>query len=388
MAPIARIALFLILTILPGRAAEGQREPPCGLRNGVPCTAPGVELASISSGQAHSCGITRNGVAFCWGDGRNGELGNADSVVARFPVQVPGRERFVSIGAGGAFTCALTRTGDLLCWGKAQPVPGWPAGRTSPARLTLERPASSLSVGLRHACVLDRDGYASCWGWNVDGEAGAGAAGLDLPIVPSPSRVAGEHRFDALSAGASFTCGVDVEGGVWCWGSNADGVLGESAPERCGDVEPVPCSTRPVRIPLPGRAAQVSSGSGHACALAHSGRIYCWGTNSSGQLGYLGPPVPGEAHEVPFPAGERFVLLSSGGLSSCAIAESRHLWCWGADLVNMGGKVRHPDDYAPRQVGTSRYTAVAVGRAHYCALDGGGALNCWGDTILGALGRR
>ncbi|NUQ11882.1 MAG: hypothetical protein HUU26_06050 [Gemmatimonadaceae bacterium] len=368
--------------------AEAQREPPCGLPNGPACLAPGVELTALAAGQAHSCGLARNGAAYCWGDGRNGELGNGDTLITRFPVPVEGNRRYVAIGAGGAFSCALSRAGEVFCWGRAQTVPGWPHAQRSPVLVPFAGAVTMLAVGLRHACVLDRDRQAHCWGWNVDGEAGVGSAGLERPTVPAPAPVAGGLRFAAISAGGNFTCAIDPAGAVWCWGSNADGILGASAPERCGDVDAVPCATRPVRIPLPETMSQVSSGMGHACALGITGRAWCWGTNGSGQLGFLGRAAIGAPREVPAPEGDRFAVISSGGLGSCALTVSRQLHCWGADLQNMGGQVRHPDDYAPRRVGTGRYAAVAVGRAHHCALESGGALSCWGDTILGALGRR
>jgi alpha-tubulin suppressor-like RCC1 family protein len=246
-----------------------------------------------------------------------------------------------------------------------------------------------VAAGARHACALETGGRVSCWGWNVDGETGTGSAGIEAAFIPVPTAVATERRFLSVSAGSGFTCGVDVDSGTWCWGSNIDGILGASAPERCGDAHPVPCSSRPVRIPIE-PAVQVSAGTGHVCALTRSNSVICWGRNESGQLGFLGDQqIVREPRSVTLPESERIALVSSGGLKTCAITEQHRLWCWGSDLVNLGGKVSHPADYAPRPVGGDlRFQSMSVGSAHLCATSRSGHLYCWGDTIQGALGGR
>jgi hypothetical protein len=58
-----------------------------------------------------------------------------------------------------------------------------------------------LSVGRRHACFLDRERRAHCWGFNVDGETGTGTAGIEAAMIAAPTPVVGDHRFQSLSAG-------------------------------------------------------------------------------------------------------------------------------------------------------------------------------------------
>src|SRR6202022_3664274 len=76
------------------------------------------------------------------------------------------------------------------------------------------------------------------------------------------------------------------DGSVWCWGQNQFGQL--------GDGTTVDKST-PVKVSLPGPAAQVSAGGAvtfgagnleaHTCAAMKDGSAYCWGLNDFGQLG-------------------------------------------------------------------------------------------------------
>jgi alpha-tubulin suppressor-like RCC1 family protein len=296
----------------------------------------------------------------------------------------------VEIGAGGDYSCARTTTGEVWCWGNAQPVPGWPETQRTPAKVALSAPARSLAIGRRHACVVDHEGRAHCWGWNVDGETGTGASGLEASMVAAPTPVETDARFTMLSAGLGTTCGVTVEGGVLCWGSNIDGILGPDAPDRCGDVGPIPCATRPVRVAIPVRVQQVSAGSSHACALGETGVLYCWGANSAGQVGAYGAGVPlvRTPSAVALPRSGSFVSVSSGGLHTCALATTRRVYCWGSDQLNFGDELEEAA-VAPRvAAGGTQFMAISTGMVHACGLDTRGRLLCWGNTILGALGVR
>ena len=76
-----------------------------------------------------------------------------------------------------------------------------------------------------------------------------GAAGLARPVVaaddaqPSPA-VYHLPKLTALTAGQLHDCGLDVDGRVWCWGSNVNGTLG------VGSDEPV---DGPVQVDIPDR---------------------------------------------------------------------------------------------------------------------------------------
>ena len=78
----------------------------------------GVSLQSLTAGGAHTCGLTGNGAAYCWGSNSNGQLGNGtiggtNSVAA----PVGGGLTFVSLSAGGFHTCGVTPDGAIYCWG-------------------------------------------------------------------------------------------------------------------------------------------------------------------------------------------------------------------------------------------------------------------------------
>ena len=76
-------------------------------------------FSQITSIDAHTCALTTEGKAYCWGQGGSGRLGNNSTTDSSIPVavQMPAGVSFQSIAAGSAHTCALTTTGQAYCWG-------------------------------------------------------------------------------------------------------------------------------------------------------------------------------------------------------------------------------------------------------------------------------
>ncbi|APR87208.1 BNR repeat domain protein [Minicystis rosea] len=120
------------------------------------------------------------------------------------------------------------------------------------------------------------------------------------PSVSTPS----------LALGDAHTCASLVSQGVWCWGKNNHGQLGDGT--RTSRRSPVRVFAEPV--------STLAAGGDHTCADAH-----CWGRNTNGQLGDgtridRDSPVTPSAllNGAPFEAerGERWLLNASG---SCLV---------------------------------------------------------------------
>lgn len=75
-------------------------------------------IATVSGGQSHTCAVTTSGGLKCWGYNANGQLGDNSSVNRGVPGDVVGfGSGAVAVAAGAQHTCAVTTDGTAKCWG-------------------------------------------------------------------------------------------------------------------------------------------------------------------------------------------------------------------------------------------------------------------------------
>lgn len=191
----------------------------------------GASFVSISAGDDHTCAITSAGTAYCWGYSDLGRLGSG-SVLDEYspvPVAAPSGASFVSISAGATHTCAVTTIGAAYCWGSN----GW--GKLgnggggiqfTPALVSQAQSAKfvSISAATSHTCAVTAAGEAYCWGSGSWGELGNG--GIADQATPVAVTQPAGATFTAISAYGNHTCAVTATGAAYCWGSGADGQLG------------------------------------------------------------------------------------------------------------------------------------------------------------------
>lgn len=198
---------------------------------------------SISVGAEHACAyypyaLYNQYTVDCWGMNQNGQAGS-DPHVTNF-VALDGSTLLGTQVARAAtqndFTCADQMNGTVQCFGDG--FWGQLGNGTSGAGTSTNVPsivgqtsgiAQSLShvvTGVAHACALDPNGAAWCWGNGNSGQLGNNA----FASSSTPVAVAGGHSFRALAAGWFHTCGVGNDNHLYCWGDNADGQLGTQYP--------------------------------------------------------------------------------------------------------------------------------------------------------------
>jgi alpha-tubulin suppressor-like RCC1 family protein len=361
-----------------------------------PASVAALAFRQVSVGESKSCGVTRAGEVYCWGEN---ELR---------PVRVPGGHVFRQVSARGRFhTCGVTTTDVAWCWGTnglGQLGSGTEDDSPQPVRVAGGLAFREVTVGRLHSCGVTTGNIAYCWGHNQAGELGIGT----INGVLQPVRVARRLAFRQLSAGEQLTCGVTTDDAAWCWGENTSGQLGIGAleaPESCftGDNS-VPCSTRPIRVKRGLRFDHVSVGTAHVCGVTTDHLAYCWGANAAGNLGQKPDfrpelcPDGGACSTRPIRVAGRlaFVEVDAGGAHTCGVTTGGIAYCWGANSIGqlgIGGKVSLADCFGvpcairPRQVsGGLAFRSVRAGLDHTCGVTTGDVAFCWGANFSGQVG--
>jgi alpha-tubulin suppressor-like RCC1 family protein len=168
-----------------------------------------------------------------------------------------------------------------------------------------------------------------------------------LVLVPSASpEQASSHlrRLPAgfLDTGSSSTCAIVTGGQLRCWGSGSSGQLGYGNTNDIGDNE-APGSAGPVDLGAGRKAVAVSAGSNETCAVLDNGALRCWGANASGQLGYgntktLGDnEKPASVAPIDLGAARKAIAVTVGGSFACAIVDNRRVRCWGNNAQGQLG---------------------------------------------------
>ncbi|MFN8074221.1 MAG: hypothetical protein U0Q15_02235 [Kineosporiaceae bacterium] len=245
---------------------------------------------------------------------------------------------------------------------------------------------SSLDGGDQHTCAVRSDDASLwCWGDNSYGQLGLGTT--DTVVRTTPVRV-GTDRWSQVTAGARHTCAVRTDSTLWCWGSNTYGQLG------VGDTA---TRTRPTQVRTATSSSfwMVSGGAFFTCGTSTDWKAHCWGRNDSGQLG-VGDHT-NRYSPVSVMPGTSFDRVTLGATHACATVAGQSptsLWCWGANSSGQLGVGDTAERSTPVQVPGSwlkvqyehEMSAFALGMGHSCGLGADRALYCWGSNYYGELG--
>jgi len=233
---------------------------------------------------------------------------------------------------------------------------------------------SDVTASAGFTCAIDSGGGLYCWGDNAGGQLGQSTSGAGTEVL-APTRVGTGSNWTAVGCGDEHVCATQSPGSLHCWGDNEDGQIGTgdlisiSAPARVG-------TDTDWSGPAGGLTADIS------WALKSDGTLWAMGQSNYGQLGLsiftdvLTPmALPGVWRS-----------FSIGHYHGCGIRMDNTLWCWGRNEHGQLGLGNTFMFATPQQVTIdTNWTAVGLGDSHSCAIRGG-ALYCWGWNAAGQLG--
>lgn len=215
-------------------------------------------IAAISAGNAFTCALTEtDGKVLCWGlnfDGRLGDGTTTESARARYVLeddddqdenQLSGA---TSLSVGDRHACAIIEISSVssetetLCWGgnlRGRLGDGTTTSRANPVNVLVSgtgspfTAAAQVSAGHEHTCVTTHNNEVWCWGLNsnrqlADGSSTSPRTRAVQSIVSvsgnnGPIPVAGVAQ---VSSGGLFTCALQTDASIRCWGHQMFGILG------------------------------------------------------------------------------------------------------------------------------------------------------------------
>jgi alpha-tubulin suppressor-like RCC1 family protein len=284
---------------------------------------------------------------------------------------------FNFVSAGDTHTCGVTTDHRVYCWGHnflGQLGDGTRTDHLLPAEVLGGLRFRNVSVGLDYTCGVTTGDRAYCWGYGGSGKLGDGTNSF---IRPEPTAVAGGHPFNQVRAGVTHTCAITTSEEGYCWGYNSSGQLGDGTHIQ---------RLAPVLVTRELHWRWLSPGQLHTCGVTTDNRAYCFGNNVQGQLG-IGES---DARSRPRPVlgGLKFRHVEAGYFHTCGVTTEYLAYCWGYDGDGeLGNGVRSSPYSSPVAVaGGRQFAHVSATEFHTCGVTLVGRGFCWGNNPRGELG--
>ncbi|MDR1529056.1 MAG: hypothetical protein LBS40_01335 [Burkholderiales bacterium] len=233
------------------------------------------------------------------------------------------------ISAGAEYTVFLDDEGQVWAWGSndyGQLGDGTTTDRLRPVPVDLAPLEGSavvvISAGMGHTVALDDQGRLWAWGLNNYGQLGDGTFTYrSRPVLVDLASLEGSAVVAVSTGGSYHTVALDDQGRLWAWGENDYGQLGDGTTTTVNRSRPAPVDLAPLAGSV---VVAIAISYTHTVVRDDQGRLWAWGSNSSGQLGdgtttsHLIPALVGMSpmnHMLP----PWIVAASSSGLRALAV---------------------------------------------------------------------
>jgi alpha-tubulin suppressor-like RCC1 family protein len=358
---------------------------------------PRRNIVEIGATYGNVWALDKNGNIWGWGVNNLGFIGNNTLFLTQTPVKIYGNKTFCKIASGDgtgslptSHVLAIDKNGRAWAWG------GGASGQLGDNFNTSRRIPVSVKGAIKTFCeitggtsvslALDKNGRAWAWGNNSAGQLGNNA----IISQRTPVSVLGAIKtFCKIDAGHSHVLAIDKNGRLWGWGRNVLGELGINSTIAS-------CLTPVSILGAVKTFCKIAVGDSMSAAIDKNGRVWCWGANSSGQLGNnttisQRTPVSVVGAVKTFCEIKAFTMGGQGFGAFIAIDKNGKAWAWGENGYNAFGDGTVINQCTPVAVGgnvgaNKTFCKIGTGFANGFAIDKNGRTWAWGDNYYHQLG--
>ena len=326
--------------------------------------AGGTNWKYVSCGDSHIIAIQLNNTLWTWGSNTNGNLGDNTQVAKSSPIQtIAGGTSWKQVSGGTTYTAAIKTDGTLWTWGY-----NFTGVLGDNTRSYKSSPVQTIAGGTN---------------WKQVG-GGVGSVHISA-IISTTSPILGNIQDGDSSDLGDLLVPRDIfsEGGLWVWGSNAHGNLGDNTQvAKSSPIQTIAGGTN---------WKQVSSLYRHTAAIKTDGTLWIWGVNSRGQLGDNTNSFSISFRLSPIQTiagGTNWKQVACGYTNNAAVKTDGTLWIWGDNSSGQLGDNTQVPKSSPVQTiaGGTNWKQVSIGGEHTAAIKTDGTLWTWGDNTYNALG--
>jgi len=247
----------------------------------------GKTILTMSGGWPHSLALCSDGTVASWGGNYHGETGTgtASGTTIETPADIRNQgalagKQVIAVSSGEYFSLALTSDGTVAAWGTNNPGIGSAAVTHSDVPVAVDtsgilagKTVVAISVGYDHALALCSDGTVAAWGFRTGIGLPANTLGSAVPIAIDMTGVLAGKKVMAVAAGDGHSLVLTTEGKVYAWGSGSSGELGNGSASN---------STVPVAVDTTGvlngkTVVAIAARSNQSLALCSDGTVATWG---------------------------------------------------------------------------------------------------------------
>jgi alpha-tubulin suppressor-like RCC1 family protein len=315
--------------------------------------------------------LLSDGSAYCWGEDPGGSCGYRSATFFPWPVRNEAAECLLAVGAGdGSISAGIGAAGELLVWGQ-EPHGGAGAGDGPEPGPGLARSTRLAVAGVRIVRMTSEHGLAV----TETGELyywGSIVGGWHIDV---PTLYAAPAPVVAADTERQAMCFVTEDGAVYCFGLNSSGQLG---------IAPSIASMKfePTLVPLSAPARKVEVGDEFACAHLQNGEVWCWGRNAGNLFGQPFEDLPFSETPLRIDGLPEVRELFANASAPCVVDVSDQATCWGL-AIPFESPVWPPRAWHPEL----RVERLALGDERICALLREGEIYCEGANAgLGVYG--